>query len=131
MLRHQSYKGAIILPSGYRFRVTRSTILKSLACWNYTEVFRHGWPMLEFPRWCSNTVPTCDGRPRTLPCVKKYVKFSEIAWMYMKYLCICDGLMGPVISIICNLVLPIVYGLIVRLTVQNVCINYCSLQILC
>ena len=45
------------------------------------------------PWWCSNMVPTCDGRPWTLPCVKKYVKFSQIAWMYMKYLCICDGLM--------------------------------------
>ena len=45
------------------------------------------------PQWCSNTVPTCDRRPWTLPCVKKCVKFSQIAWMYMKYLCICDGLM--------------------------------------
>ena len=31
------------------------------------------------PWWCSNMVPTCDGRPQTLPCVKKYVKFSQIA----------------------------------------------------
>ena len=45
------------------------------------------------PRWCSNMVPTCDRRPQTLPCVKKCVEFSQIAWMYMKYLCICDGLM--------------------------------------
>ena len=31
------------------------------------------------PRWCSNMVPTCDGRLRTLPCVKICVKFSQIA----------------------------------------------------
>ena len=33
----------------------QSTILKNLSCLNYTEVFHHGWPMLEFlggvPTW--------------------------------------------------------------------------------
>ena len=58
---------------------------------------------------------------------KKCVKFSQIAWMYMKYLCICDGLMDLLFSAVCNLILPIVYDTIGRLTVQNVCINYHSL----
>ena len=47
--------------------------------------------------------------------------------MYMKYLCICVWINGPVISAMCNLVLPIVYNSIGRSTVQNVHTNYHSL----
>ena len=76
-------------------------------CWNSSVVFQHSSNLWQ---------KTSD----TSICQKMSVKFSQIAWMYIKYLCICWWINGPVISVICNLILPIVYNLIVRSTVQNV-----------
>ena len=69
---------------------TRSTIFKSLSCWNYTEVFCHGWPMLE----CLGHVPT-QFHPMTQDL--GHFHGSKTVWNLLrlsKCWQICDGLMN-------------------------------------